>query len=287
MTTFFEGEGGIRIAGDVLGPVAGPLVILVHGGGQTRHSWRDTADRLAIHGYHVISIDLRGHGESGWAPASAYNLSLYAADLEVIIRANASNAGVTFVGASLGGMASTVAAARMEDIRINALVLVDVVPRFDSVGAARIRQFMTANLGGFATFEEVAAAVAAYKPNRPPPADSSGLMKNLRTGKDGRLYWHWDPARLRAGDAINAEEIALLEHSSGKITVPVLLVRGGRSDIVGDAGVEALRKIIPHLKVTEVPDAEHMVAGDSNAVFGDLLIDYLATVSPLRGAEES
>jgi pimeloyl-ACP methyl ester carboxylesterase len=281
MTTFFEGEGGIRIAGDALGPVAGPLVSLAHGGGQTRHSWRDTADRLALHGYRVISIDLRGHGESGWASAGAYNLSLYAADIEAVVRANAPAAGVTLVGASLGGMASTVAAARMEDVRINALVLVDVVPRFDSVGSARIRQFMTANLGGFATLDEAAAAVAIYKPNRSPPADASGLMKNLRAGKDGRLYWHWDPARLRSGDPFNAEEISLLEHSSEKIAAPVMLVRGGRSDVVGDSGVEALRKIIPHLKVTEVPDAEHMVAGDNNAAFGEVLIDYLAAVSPV------
>ena len=282
MTTFFEGEGGIRIASDILGPVAGPLVTLAHGGGQTRHSWRDTADGLANRGYRVIAIDLRGHGESGWTSAEAYNLSSYAADIEAVIRVNASNAGVTLVGASLGGMASTVAAAQMEDIRINALVLVDVVPRFDRAGSARIRQFMNAHLGGFTTLDEAAAAVAAYKRNRPPPTDTSGLMKNLRTGEDGRLYWHWDPARLRAGDAINAEEIALLERSSQKITAPVMLVRGGQSDIVGDAGVEALRKIIPHLQVAEVADAEHMVASDNNAVFGELLIDYLAAVSPCQ-----
>jgi pimeloyl-ACP methyl ester carboxylesterase len=281
VTIFFEGEGGIRIAGDSFGPATGPLVTLAHGGGQTRHSWRDTADGLAIRGYRVISIDLRGHGESGWAPAASYYLPCYAADLERVARANASTKGITLVGASLGGMASTVAAARMTDIRINALVLVDVVPRFDRVGSARIRQFMTANLGGFATVDEAAAAVAAYKPSRRPPADTSGLMKNLRTGEDGRFYWHWDPARLRSGAAIDEQEIALLESASRKITSPVLLVRGGRSDIVGDAGVEALRAIIPHLEVAEVPDAEHMVASDNNSVFGEFLIDYLAVVSPL------
>jgi pimeloyl-ACP methyl ester carboxylesterase len=284
MTTFLEGDGGIRIAADCLGPDTGPLVTLAHGGGQTRHSWRGTAEQLADKGYRVISVDLRGHGESDWVPAEGYLLQRYAADLEAVVRAHATDAGVTMVGASLGGMASTVAASRLSDIKLEGLVLVDVVPRFDQGGAARIRGFMRANLGGFASLEEAAEAVAAYKPNTPRPTDNAGLMKNLRTGPDGRLYWHWDPARLRMGDSINHDEISLLENASQSIRVPVMLVRGGRSDIVTDGGIEALRKLIPHLVVTAVPEAEHMVASDSNTAFGEILIQYLDRVSPVKGA---
>jgi pimeloyl-ACP methyl ester carboxylesterase len=279
MTTFLEGDGGIRIAADCLGPATGPLVTLAHGGGQTRHSWRGTAEQLADRGYRVISVDLRGHGESAWVPAGGYTLRHYAADLEAVVRAHASDAGVILVGASLGGMASTVAASRMPNVKLEGLVLVDVVPRFDQGGAARIRSFMRANLGGFASLAEAAEAVAAYKPNSPRPADNTGLKKNLRQAADGRFYWHWDPARMRTGDSIDHDEIALLESASRSIRFPVMLVRGGRSDIVTDTGVDALRKLIPHLVVTAVPEGEHMIASDSNSAFGEILIEYLDGVS--------
>jgi hypothetical protein len=80
--------------------------------------------------------------------------------------------------------------------------------------------------------------VAAYKPNSPRPVDNVGLMKNLRRGADGRLYWHWDPARMRDGDAIKHEEIALLEAASRNIQAPVLLVR--RSDPISQALLSAI-----------------------------------------------
>ena len=66
---------------------------------------------------------------------------------------------------------------------------------------ARIQQFMRANLDGFASLEEAADAVSAYREHRSRPKDVSGLKKNLRLKEDGRWYWHWDPKYIdrRAG----------------------------------------------------------------------------------------
>ena len=50
----------------------GPLVVLQHGGGQTRHAWKGAGETLGKAGYHAVAFDARGHGDSGWAPADEY-----------------------------------------------------------------------------------------------------------------------------------------------------------------------------------------------------------------------
>ena len=81
----------------------------------------------------------------------------------------------------------------------SALVLVDVAPRLEPDGVARIGAFMLGHLDGFASLEDVADAVAAYNPHRPRPSDLSGLRKNVRQHDDGRWYWHWDPRFMTPG----------------------------------------------------------------------------------------
>jgi pimeloyl-ACP methyl ester carboxylesterase len=272
----FEGAGGVFIVGDVGGPEGAPLVCLGHGGGQTRHSWRDTAQRLASAGYRVVSIDLRGHGDSDWAPDGDYDLPVTAADLEAVVRANDQGAGVCLVGASWGGLTSLVAAPALADVPVRSIVLVDVVPRPDAKGGERIQRFLHAHLDGFATLDEAVAAVAAYRPDRP-SGDPAGLMKNLRKRGDGRLYWHWDPARLKRKKRIDS---ALIEDAARQIRVPVMLVRGGRSDVVSDSGVEDLRDILPALEVVTIGGADHMVVDDDNRVFADALIGFLQRTAP-------
>jgi pimeloyl-ACP methyl ester carboxylesterase len=68
-TVTIDVPGGMRIAADEW-PGEGPGVVLAHGGGQTRHSWGATAAALSTHGHRVVSIDLRGHGDSAWDPTA-------------------------------------------------------------------------------------------------------------------------------------------------------------------------------------------------------------------------
>ena len=73
--TRFEGFEGIHLVGDVRGdPDAWP-VVLMHGGGQTRHAWGKTASVLAEAGWRTISLDLRGHGDSEWALNGDYSFT--------------------------------------------------------------------------------------------------------------------------------------------------------------------------------------------------------------------
>jgi pimeloyl-ACP methyl ester carboxylesterase len=62
--------------------------------------------------------------------------------------------------------------------------------------------------------------------------------------------------------------------------VPTLLVRGLKSDIVTDDGVEDLRRRIPALEVADIGGAGHMVAGDRNDEFNSAVIAFLRRVMP-------
>ncbi len=140
-TATFEGRDGNRLAADVAGSPDAPPVVLLHGGGQTRHSWGTTLNALAATGWHAFSVDLRGHGESDWAADGDYTLDAFAGDVLAIAR--------TFeyppalVGASLGGVASLAAIGEHPEEHVaSALVLVDVAPRMEESGRERIGSFM-------------------------------------------------------------------------------------------------------------------------------------------------
>lgn len=157
-----------------------------------------------------------------------------------------------------------------------ALVLVDIVPRVEAAGGAKIGAFMRANPEGFATLDEAADAVARYYPHRPRPKDPSGLMKNLRLRDDGRLYWHWDPKMMSRVEKPEPPQFSKqLLDACRSVHVPTLLVRGLNSDIVGDAGVAEFRQHLPQLEVFDVSGAGHMVAGDKNDAFNEGVISFL------------
>jgi pimeloyl-ACP methyl ester carboxylesterase len=269
--------GPLRLAGDAYGDPSAPPVLLLHGGGQTRHAWGGTAAALAAQGRHAVSIDLRGHGDSGWDPDADYSVDAFARDLAAVARQLKAKPAV--VGASLGGLAALIAQGEHAEPPASAVVLVDIAPRVDPAGVERIIAFMTAHPDGFATLEEAADAVAGYVPHRPRPRDLNGLRKNLRRRPDGRYRWHWDPRFMRGdrrpGATQNPER---LEAAARAIRVPTLLVRGRQSDVVSEAGARAFLDLVPHARYADVSGAGHMVAGDQNDPFTVAVVAFLAEV---------
>jgi pimeloyl-ACP methyl ester carboxylesterase len=158
---------------------------------------------------------------------------------------------------------------------LSALVLVDITPRVDPEGIAKIHGFMRARAReGFASIAEAADAVAAYLPHRPRPRSHEGLRKNLRLHPDGRWRWHWDPRFLDGPRAIEQRAEALAS-SARLLTIPTLLVRGGASELVHDEHVQEFRELVPHAEYVNVADAAHMVAGDSNDRFSAAVVDFV------------
>ena len=273
----FQGFG-VVIEGDRwAAPDSRGEVLFLHGGGQTRHAWGAGAARIAAAGWTCTSVDLRGHGDSGWAPDGAYDVGAYVNDIRAVCAELGGH--VIVVGASLGGItALTLAAETTSPIR--ALVLVDIAPRVEPAGVQRIMNFMTGHLGGFASLEEVGETVADYT-GRARTRNLEGLKKNVRRHDDGRWYWHWDPAMMSplareeprpgmSGDALLA--------AARQVRVPVLLLKGSQSDVVSDAGVQEFVAAVPDVTVVVVQGAGHMVAGDDNDMFVSSVADFLDTL---------
>ncbi|WP_067680092.1 alpha/beta fold hydrolase [Nocardia miyunensis] len=249
-------------------------VLLLHGGGQTRHSWQRTGTRLTEHGWHAVNVDARGHGDSDWAADGDYSLIAHARD--VVAMVPELDGPVVMVGASMGGMAALLAQGGHPYLA-HALVLVDITPKSEPAGVDRITTFMRDGLAGFDSLEAAAAAVAAYNPHRRRPPRPEGLRKNLRL-REGRWYWHWDPRMINHRD--NAPDRAATREqwastAARRITVPTLLIRGAQSDVVSSEGVRDLLTLIPGARHIDVGGAGHMVGGDDNDVLTEGLLEFL------------
>jgi pimeloyl-ACP methyl ester carboxylesterase len=279
----FRGAG-VRLTGERWPAVAeGALrqhgvVLLLHGGGQTRHSWSGTAQSIAAQGWTAVAVDARGHGDSDWASDGDYSIDALIADLAAVVSAvvPADGERPVLVGASMGGMTSLVGQGERGDLA-RALVLVDIVPTAEPAGVRRIMDFMTARPDGFGSLDEVAEAVRAYNPHRSRPVRAEGLRKNVRLGPDGRWHLHWDPVFVKIGDEpTRAASEERARRAAAQVRVPTLLVRGSQSDVVSDEGVSELLSLIPGAEHVNVPATGHMVAGDDNDVFTRRVNGFLA-----------
>jgi pimeloyl-ACP methyl ester carboxylesterase len=249
-----------------------PSILMLHGGGQNRFSWKNTGQILADAGYHVVALDSRGHGDSDRSPTADYSVEALCGDaLQVLYQVGKP---AVLIGASMGGLTGILAAHEAGPELVEKLVLVDVVPRFEKDGSARIRDFMASGVDGFETLEEAADAVAAYLPHRTKPRSPEGLKKNLRL-RDGRWYWHWDPAFLTKPHDDPFARMDKLEQAAINLEIPILLIRGKLSDVVSDEGVKDFLAKVPNAEFTELADAGHTAAGDDNDAFTEVVVQFV------------
>lgn len=268
---------GVGIAWQRLGRADRRPVLFAHGFGQTRQAWGGSALALAAAGYQAVTVDGRGHGESDWNAAERpYSMEQFIEDLDALAAAQASRP--VLVGASMGGLLGLMLQAERQPF--DALVLVDITPRWERAGVERILDFMGAHPHGFASFEEAASEIAAYLPHRRRRKTPEQLRALLVAGPDGRLRWHWDPRMLEEVARGGHHYQDRLVEAARRIRVPTLLVSGGRSDLVSTRTVEEFMALVPHAEHLQIDDATHMVAGDRNDVFTDAILAFLTTVAP-------
>jgi pimeloyl-ACP methyl ester carboxylesterase len=276
-TVTFRGVDDLALAADEWNRDAAadaehPSILMLHGGGQNRFSWKNTGQILADAGYHVVALDSRGHGDSDRSPTADYSVEALCGDaLQVLYQVGKP---AVLIGASMGGLTGILAAHEAGPELVTKLVLVDVVPRFEKDGSARIRDFMASGVDGFDTLEQAADAVAAYLPHRTKPRSPEGLKKNLRL-RDGRWYWHWDPAFLTKPHDDPFARMDKLEQAAINLDIPILLIRGKLSDVVSDEGVKDFLAKVPGAEFTELADAGHTAAGDDNDAFSEVVVQFV------------
>jgi pimeloyl-ACP methyl ester carboxylesterase len=274
---------GIRLVGDrVNSAQQQPSVILAHGFGQTRQSWFTTQQRLAQLHIGSLACDMRAHGESDRNPDSrAYQIEQFVDDAVHLAQQLAHKPHKPIlVGASMGGLTGLMAQAKADVF--SALVLVDVTPRWEAAGMQRILGFMNAFPDGFDSYDHAADVIANYLPHRRERKSNSQLQFLLRP-ENNRLHWHWDRRLLTELTEFVDTSDRLQENTRAaakNIDVPVLLISGGKSDLVSTHTVNDFLTLVPHATHRNLSNATHMVAGDDNDTFSDTLIHFLQTQFP-------
>ncbi len=134
---------------------------------------------------------------------------------------------------------------------------------------------MFSGVDGFESLEQAADAVSAYLPHRAkPPQPEGGLKKNLRL-RDGRWYWHWDPAFLTKPADDPFVRMDALEQAAIDLRIPILLIRGKLSDVVSTEGVQDFLAKVPRAEFVELSAAGHTAAGDDNDAFTDAVVGFV------------
>ncbi|MBV8054683.1 MAG: alpha/beta hydrolase [Deltaproteobacteria bacterium] len=240
------------------GNSAQPPLICIHGLSGNAHNF----DRLAAHlaaDYHVISIDVRGRGDSQWGPGDEYNQTSYNSDLATLIDLLGFRR-VTLIGTSMGGMIAMLYAGGYPE-QVERMVLNDVGPEVDPAGIRRITDYISIAPREFASLAEVGEYYRQNYPmmNQMPEQDLLDFVKwAVKPAANGRFRWKIDPAIRNISRSGSAARPLDMWVPYARITAPVLVIRGAESDILARATAERMRAVLPHLTtVVEVPGVGH------------------------------
>jgi len=270
---------GLRLQCYEWGNPAAPGVVLLHGGSAHSRWWDRCAEALAD-SYHVVALDLRGHGNSQHAESGAYRIDDYAADVAACVDCFALPRAV-FVGHSLGGLVAAAYAGRAP-ARVAALVIVDSQVRISAAGArymARLRHFPQA------MYRDRETALRRFRllptqTNADPGALRHVASHAIRQLPDGRWTLRFDRATLAVPEP--QDRLATLV----QLRCPILFVRGAHSTLLPQDKFSALLAALPHAEGVAIPDAHHHVMLDNPPAFAEAVRTFLDRL-PLRRAADA
>ncbi len=271
---------GIELNVDAYGLASDAPVLMAHGFGQSRLAWTESAATLSSTGLYCLAADGRGHGLSSWNDTARYEMDQFVDDaLSLVAQLDRKP---IWVGASMGGLIGMIAEAESANGLFEALVLADVTPRWETEGVGRILNFMRAHPDGFASVDEARDAVLHYLPHRAERASSERLAKMLVTMPNARLRWHWDPRLLNDVGERGEEYFARLNAAARKLTLPVLLISGGKSDVISETTINEFLKLVPHAQHEQIAHASHMVVGDDNHTFTHTVSTFITNLAAAK-----
>jgi esterase len=272
---------GLRMRYLDWGDAAAPPLLLLHGGGQSAHTW--DAFCLAMGPlFRCIALDQRGHGDSQWSDVGEYAYEDHARDIAAFVDALALKRPIV-VGMSMGGV-NGIAYAASKPGGLRGLVCVDIGPEAQFEPVDRLMR----GLGGYRTFvspEDAAARMARLGARRDPALLRDTLALNLRRDDDGTWTWKYDPRTLiglTAKDIMDARRP--LWGVLQRITCPVLVARGADSEIFSEHDAQRFAKALPRGEWLAVPRARHSVQTDNPVGLALVVREFAESVGG-RGGE--
>ncbi len=265
---FVEVAPGRRLSALVWGE-GPPELVLVHGGAQNAHTWDTVAMAL---GRPLVAIDLPGHGHSDGGISGSLNVRANATDVATLV-ASLAPTPIPVVGMSLGGITALALTDQHPEV-VERLVLVDVTPGVDGDKAQAIVAFIDGP-ETFPSFDELLARTIEFNPTRTESSLRRGILHNAVQQDDGS--WVWRYRRFREeGEVGSHPDFTDQWEAVGRVSVPLMLVRGMRpQSVVDDADEAELLVRQPAARIEHVQDAGHSVQGDTPVELAALLEDFI------------
>ncbi|HUQ14029.1 MAG TPA: alpha/beta hydrolase [Novosphingobium sp.] len=257
---YWTSEDGLRLHfRDYAGPAAKPPVVCIPGLTRNARDFEGVAGRLAGR-WRVLCPDLRGRGDSAYAKdPMSYLPMTYAADIAALLDAEGIERFVA-IGTSLGGLVTMLTAASGGH-RIAGAVINDIGPEVSDQGIARIRGYVGQGRS-FETWMHAARALEEAQADVFPDfsvEDWLVMAKRVMTlGPNGRIVFDYDMKiadPFAAGDGAAGVDLWPAWNALG--AGPVLIVRGGNSDILAPDVAERMVAAIPDCALVVIPRVGH------------------------------
>lgn len=264
---------GLRLHYLDWGSAAKPPFIMLHGISRVAHQFDHIAPRFQAD-YHVIAIEMRGHGDSAWSPTGDYLVEDYVKDLEAFVdQLHLRN--ITLLGNSTGGRVVQVYAGLHPD-RVARLISEDVGPeRTNDIASAFARQVQQ-EANGWASEEELLASLKKSNPRTPDEILAAYAHFGTKKRADGRIEWKRDPNLARG--FVPTELWRFVE----KIQCPTLYVLGGASRIVPPETQKKLMETLPDVRIVVMPGLGHYPDQEATGEFIGIVKEFLAAGAATR-----
>lgn len=244
-----------------------PPFLMLHGIARHAHTFDHLAAKFADR-YHVMAIDMRGHGDSGWSPEGAYLVEDHVKDLEgVVSQLKLKN--LTLLGNSTGGRVVQVFAGLHPDL-VDRLVVEDVGPERPQEIADGFARRVKEEANGWASEDELLSQLATRDKRTPRALQFNYVHFGLKKREDGRVSWKRDPNLVKGFVATE------LWSSVSRITAPTIYVLGGASTIVTPEVQQKLRQTLPRVEVVTMPGLGHYPDSDDPPGFLAIVEKFLS-----------
>jgi len=248
------------------GNTSAPPMILLHGFCSYARYWDFFARNMKSH-YHILALDMRGHGESDWA--ETYSLRDGAADLAGLVDALKLK-NIILIGLSLGGLMSMLYAAENSE-SLSRLIIVDIGPELNMEGLAHIAKDLASEPECFASAEEAFSRLKQVQPLNSDEVIRHQVAHALKRCEDKKLRFKYDPALCR----LNLESPEWLWGHLKRIKCPTLVIRAEHSDVLSEATARRMIALLPQGSLTEIPDTTHTLVGDNPEAFEQVVRKFL------------